>query len=190
MSGRRILLLIALAILGTVGCGTLRGGGLAVSFDVQAPPAEQPEPAGLPPVTEEAQPPVASPIREITPPRQEDPLQKIQSQLRPVYFESNGWEISAEARAVIEANARALLQSSGVRGTVEGHADERGSEQYDYVLGIYRAKAVKDALRSLGVDPARLMILSHGKTRPAAAGSDPESMARNRRVEIVIRSAS
>jgi len=106
--------------------------------------------------------------------------------MSPILFDTDRWEISDDALKAIAADADVMKGATDWIATVEGHADERGSEEYDHVLGIWRAKAVKDRLRSLGLDPGRMTILSHGKSKPAVPGKDSASLARNRRVEIVL----
>jgi len=117
-------------------------------------------------------------------------LQPLIQRLQPVYFETNRWDLTETGRKAVEELARVLHEAGAVRATVEGHADEQGGDQYNYVLGVWRAKTVKDVLRSLGVDPSRLTLLSHGKKKPAVQGSEREALARNRRVEIVLRPGS
>lgn len=155
-----------------------------MSFDVAElpqPPQSSPWPSDAP----DPAPPSEAPAALETAAPSEVP-RDIVPELAPVYFPTGRWDITRESLATLESNAKILLAAGDLRGTVEGHADERGSESYNYVLGMWRAKTVKDQLRSFGVDPARLTILSHGKKSPAAGGSDPDSLARNRRVEIVV----
>ncbi len=70
---------------------------------------------------------------------------------------------------------------------VEGHADERGTREYNLALGERRASSVKDYLIALGIDPSRVETISYGKERPVALGHDEESWAKNRRSVSVIR---
>jgi peptidoglycan-associated lipoprotein len=112
----------------------------------------------------------------------------LNAALKPAYFASDRWHLSEEARGALAESALLLEQAGNFRATVEGHADERGTDAYNYALGIWRAKSVKDYLVSRGIEPSRLTILSRGRTRPAASGTGPEAWARNRRVEIVVTS--
>jgi peptidoglycan-associated lipoprotein len=70
--------------------------------------------------------------------------------------------------------------------TIEGHCDERGTREYNLALGERRANAAKNFLVSLGVDPARISVVSYGKERPVALGSNEAAWARNRRAVTVI----
>ncbi|HCI19260.1 MAG TPA: peptidoglycan-associated lipoprotein, partial [Alphaproteobacteria bacterium] len=70
--------------------------------------------------------------------------------------------------------------------TIEGHCDERGTREYNLALGERRAAAARDYLLAQGVDPARIKVISYGKERPAMAGSNEESWAKNRRAATVL----
>jgi peptidoglycan-associated lipoprotein len=175
------------------------GRQLSVSFDVAERPPAAPHDSETPydtlePASQTPPPPQAPPATPSTIPASRETAapsrsRDIVADLAPVYFPTGRWEITGEAMAAVESIAKILLAAGDFHGTVEGHADERGSDDWNYVLGMWRAKAVKDQLRSFGVDPAKLTILSHGKKTPAAPGSDPDALARNRRVEIVVQSA-
>jgi peptidoglycan-associated lipoprotein len=78
-----------------------------------------------------------------------------------------------------------MARYTNKRATVEGHADERGTREYNIALGERRANAAKNYLISLGVDPSRLSTLSYGKERPIALGSDQQAWAQNRRAVTV-----
>ncbi|MBI3448562.1 MAG: OmpA family protein [Acidobacteria bacterium] len=103
-----------------------------------------------------------------------------------VLFETGQWKITEDGRRSIEQDLSVMRGAPGWVATVEGHADERGTDEWNQALGMYRAKAVKDTLRDLGLEPSQLTIVSYGKTRPISKGRDPESLAVNRRVEIVL----
>ena len=81
-----------------------------------------------------------------------------------------------------------MLANPSVRGSIEGHADERGTREYNLALGERRANSAKDFLIANGVPVARLTVISWGKERPAATGSDESAWAQNRRaVTVVVR---
>lgn len=104
---------------------------------------------------------------------------------RIIYFEFDSFNIRAESRPVIEANARALIKTPRIVTQLEGHTDERGSREYNIALGERRANSVRQAMIAIGVSPRQIRVVSYGEERPAAAGSDEQSFALNRRVEIV-----
>ncbi|MCL4677995.1 MAG: peptidoglycan-associated lipoprotein Pal [Alphaproteobacteria bacterium] len=98
-----------------------------------------------------------------------------------VFFDYDSIDLRPEARATLEAQARWLGQYSNLSVTIEGHADERGTREYNLALGERRANSVKNYLVALGVDGSRINTISYGKERPAEVGSDDSSWARNRR---------
>ena len=102
-----------------------------------------------------------------------------------IYFETDKFNIDAADQAALAAQAQWLMKYPAKRLTVEGHADERGTREYNLALGERRANAAKNYLVSLGVDAGRITTVSYGKERPVALGSDEESWARNRRAVTV-----
>jgi peptidoglycan-associated lipoprotein len=106
-------------------------------------------------------------------------------QNRTVYFDYDQDSIKSEYRAIVTENGKYLAANPGARVRLEGHADERGSREYNIGLGERRAQAVKQALLLQGAGASQLTTVSYGEERPAATGSDEESWGLNRRVEIV-----
>jgi peptidoglycan-associated lipoprotein len=104
---------------------------------------------------------------------------------RIVYFSFDSAEVLPESRTIIEANARKLTKNTRTLTQLEGHTDERGSREYNIALGERRANAVRQAMIAMGVAPQQIRVMSYGEERPAAAGSDEQSYALNRRVEIM-----
>lgn len=102
-----------------------------------------------------------------------------------IYFDTDKYDIDAQDQDVLRSQAQWLAANAGVKVTVEGHADERGTRDYNLALGERRANAAKSYLASLGVDPARITTISYGKERPAALGSDEAAWAQNRRAVTV-----
>jgi peptidoglycan-associated lipoprotein len=103
-----------------------------------------------------------------------------------VLFETDSFSIDAQDRAILDAQAQWLQRYPAVRVTIEGHADERGTREYNLALGDRRANAAKNYLASRGVSPARMTVISWGKERPEALGSDQGAWAQNRRSVTVI----
>jgi peptidoglycan-associated lipoprotein len=103
-----------------------------------------------------------------------------------VLFATDSSDVDAEARAILLRQAQWLQRYPNVRVTVEGHADERGTREYNLALGDRRANAAKNFLAANGVDASRLSVISYGKERPVAAGSDEGSYAQNRRAVTVV----
>lgn len=99
-----------------------------------------------------------------------------------IYFDFDRDTIRSDAREVLMAHAARLKK--GGSAALEGHADERGTREYNMALGERRAKAVRDFLVIQGVDRSQLEVVSYGEERPAVARSNEASWAKNRRVEI------
>jgi peptidoglycan-associated lipoprotein len=102
-----------------------------------------------------------------------------------VYFEFDSTTLSTEARAELEQLAAWLASHPKARITIEGHADARGTDEYNVALGQKRAQVIQDYLGRLGVERARLKTISYGEERPAVDGDGEDSWARNRRGELV-----
>ena len=102
-----------------------------------------------------------------------------------IYFDTDQYNVDAVDAAALQAQATWLRQYSQKRATIEGHADERGTRDYNLALGERRANAAKNYLASLGIDATRLSVISYGKERPAALGSDESAWGRNRRAVTV-----
>jgi peptidoglycan-associated lipoprotein len=104
---------------------------------------------------------------------------------RIVYFDFDRAEIRADSQSVVAAHAAYLSKNPNQKVRLEGHADERGSREYNIGLGERRGQTVRRALALQGVAEAQLSTVSYGEERPAAAGSDEQAYGLNRRVEIV-----
>lgn len=102
------------------------------------------------------------------------------------YFAYDSAVLTKEAQQRLEKQAEWLTQHQDADVTVEGHADERGTREYNLALGERRADAVKNYLTNLGIDDDRIDTVSYGKERPAVLGSNEQSYAKNRRAETVI----
>lgn len=108
--------------------------------------------------------------------------------LRAVYFDFERWDLRDDARAALKQYAKELNDSTQwTRLTVEGHCDERGSEEYNMALGERRAATVERFLKDLGVPSTRVNTVSYGEDRPAAKGHDESSWQLNRRAELVVK---
>lgn len=102
-----------------------------------------------------------------------------------VHFEFDSSAIDSESRAIIEAHAAYLAGQSDIFLSLEGHADERGTREYNLALGERRGQAVRRMLRLLGIDSQRLTARSYGEENPVATGHDESAWRLNRRVEFV-----
>lgn len=166
----------------------------------QAPVARPaPPPELAPPVTGTAPPPppvrVEEPLPVPTEPVAEDSIGgrslddlNRDSPFKPVFFALDSADLDDPGRAVVSGNAALLKKYPAWVITVEGHADERGTAEYNLALGERRAVAVKAYLVSLGVAPDRVRTVSYGKEFPFDPGHDEAAWTKNRRAHFVITS--
>ena len=119
----------------------------------------------------------------VTPGTQQDLVVNVGDR---VFFGYDQNDLTAEARTQIEHQAAWLKQYPNVNIMVEGHADERGTREYNLALGEKRATAVRNYLVANGVAATRLQTISYGKERPAVMGADETSWAQNRRGVLVV----
>ncbi len=98
-----------------------------------------------------------------------------------VFFDTDRHDLTMQARNVLDAQARWLNNYPNVNVVIEGHADERGTREYNLALGEQRAISTKNYLIAMGVDPRRIETVSYGKEQPLVVGNDGESWAQNRR---------
>ena len=103
-----------------------------------------------------------------------------------IFFDTDRYNIDSADAAALQTQAQYLAQYANLTVTIEGHADERGTREYNLALGERRANAAKNYLVSLGVDPNRIRTVSYGKERPVALGSNEQAWAQNRRAVTVV----
>jgi peptidoglycan-associated lipoprotein len=103
-----------------------------------------------------------------------------------VFFESDSSELTEQSRSTLEKQAQWLRQYSNYAFTIEGHADERGTREYNIALGARRAQAVRDYLAARGIQPSRMRTVSYGKERPVAVCNDISCWSQNRRAVTVL----
>ncbi len=103
-----------------------------------------------------------------------------------VFFDFDKFDIKPEARTVLSAQAAWMNRNQGVTITIEGHADQRGTREYNLALGERRATSVRNFLIALGVQESRVTIISFGKERPVALGSNEVAWSQNRRGVTVV----
>ena len=120
----------------------------------------------------------------VVPGSQQDFIANVSSDR--IFFGYDQFNVDAEDQSTLQSHAQWLQRHPAVRVTLEGHADERGTRDYNIALGERRANAAKNYLASLGVDPSRIEVISYGKERPAAVGSTEEAYAQNRRAVTVV----
>jgi peptidoglycan-associated lipoprotein len=103
-----------------------------------------------------------------------------------VFFDTDSTELTATSQATLDKQAAWLTQYAQYNFTVEGHADERGTREYNFALGARRAETVKDYLIARGINAARIHTISYGKERPVATCNDISCWSQNRRAVTVL----
>jgi peptidoglycan-associated lipoprotein len=103
-----------------------------------------------------------------------------------VLFETDSYSLDDTDRRTLDAHAAWLQRNPNVRVTIEGHADERGTREYNLALGDRRANAARNYLQGRGVAAGRMNVISWGKERPESLGSDEGAWAQNRRAVTVV----
>ncbi len=98
-----------------------------------------------------------------------------------VFFDTDRHELTSEAQYVLSKQAQWFAANPGATAVIEGHADERGTREYNLALGARRANSARAFLISQGVEGGRLRTVSYGKERPVALGSDAQAWSQNRR---------
>ncbi|MQP67109.1 peptidoglycan-associated lipoprotein Pal [Niveispirillum sp. SYP-B3756] len=114
------------------------------------------------------------------------PQQQLASIGDRVFFTVDQYEVSAEATATLDKQAAFLRSNPNISLTIEGHADERGTREYNLALGQRRADSVRRYLIASGIEASRLQTVSFGKERPAVAGSGQAVWDQNRRAVSVV----
>jgi peptidoglycan-associated lipoprotein len=108
------------------------------------------------------------------------------SKIKDVFFDYDKYDLRADARQVLSDDAQ-MLKDHSAKLVLEGHCDERGTDEYNLALGQRRADAVKNYLADLGVSPASMSTVSYGEERPFAQGHDEAAWAQNRRVHFLLK---
>jgi peptidoglycan-associated lipoprotein len=121
--------------------------------------------------------------------RESEKTQSIRDQIQafesePIYFEFNNSDLRPQYRSVLEKKAAWLKNHPEYSLKIEGHCDERGTEEYNLALGERRAKVVMAYLVSLGIPSGKISTVSYGEERPNASGHDEKAWAKNRRAEF------
>jgi peptidoglycan-associated lipoprotein len=160
-----------------------------------AAPAPPPRPAEAPPTTPAPPPPppAAPPTTAKPAPSEEDIFASTsladlnaQQPLKPVFFALDSAQLRDDARPILQKNADWMKRWTSTQITVEGHADSRGSSEYNLALGSRRATAVRDYLVTLGIPGNRITVVSKGKEQPFCTAESEECWQQNRRGHFLI----
>jgi peptidoglycan-associated lipoprotein len=109
-----------------------------------------------------------------------------QGPLSDIHFDYNDYSVRAQDGEILKSNADWVTKNSGTRIQIEGHCDDRGSEEYNIALGAKRAQAAKDYLETLGIAADRMSTISYGKELPVCTEDTDECWAQNRRDHFVV----
>ncbi len=153
---------------------------LALSACAKKPPET------LPPAPQAAATPAPAPTPAGPVPGTQSHFAQMMSGRDTIYFDTDRYNIDSQDQVALQSQAQYMSQYPGIRATIEGHADERGTREYNLALGERRANAAKNYLVSLGVPAGQLTTVSYGKERPRAVGSNESAWAQNRRAVTVI----
>lgn len=152
------------------------------------PPPPAPQAQEQPKVEKVEEPVVKEPVLTEEEIFQKKTLEEINQEkpLAMIFFDYDKYNIREDAVPVLEANAQWLKKHPTVKILIEGHCDERGTEEYNLALGEKRAKSTMDYLISLGIPAERMRIISYGKSQPLDPGHNESAWAKNRRAQFLI----
>lgn len=140
------------------------------------------------PPEEEVTVPTTTPVEEAPKPKTEVPVhvQEMARNFERVYFDFDASSLGSDSKAALDANVSLMQAHGDVRVEVQGHADERGTTDYNIALGQRRAQSVVEYMQAKGIAGSRIKTVSYGEERPASSGSNETAWAANRRAEFVI----
>jgi len=165
-----IAMVSAVALLGFTGCGK------------KPEPKPEPKPAPQAPRQEAPKPQVQQPVRKV----EDKATVPADLKFATIYFDFDKSDIRSDQRSTINRNAELLKQYPSVSVRIEGHCDERGSDEYNIALGNRRADAARRYLVEYGIAGNRIQTISYGESRPVDPGHSEAAWAKNRRTEFVI----
>ena len=188
---RKLMIWMMVPVLVTLltGCPKKKPATVATDLPVETEVVETPAPT---PTAEVVETPTTTTEDETEDPMLSADLQVVNDELRrrgfspDVFFEYDEISLSEETRDRLARNAELLKAQPTFQVTIEGHADERGTNEYNLALGDRRANAVRDYLGSLGVDGGRLRIITYGEERPVCTESSESCWSQNRRAHMII----
>ena len=150
---------------------------------------QAPEELPPPPQASTPAPPAAAPAPTGPQPGTQAHFVQSMNGRETIFFDTDRYNIDNQSQTALQAQAQYLMQHTGVRATIEGHCDERGTREYNLALGARRAAAARDFLISQGVDGNRIRTISYGKERPVAVCDNISCWSQNRRGVTVLSGA-
>lgn len=176
------------AVLLATGCAKQPAPELATAppqEPVAAAPTATAEPAAAAPAAIREEPVREAPAVVAAPVAVQKTASQLISELTRVFFDYDQHVLTAQAQERLGANAAVLKANSNLKVRIEGHCDERGSDQYNIALGERRAQATKSYLETLGVAAGQMTTVSYGEEKPLVPGHTEEAWVQNRRAEFV-----
>ncbi len=113
-------------------------------------------------------------------------IRELQTKIKDIYFDFDSYDIRDDARPVLKEVASILTKNKDIKVIIEGHADEKGTNEYNLGLGDRRANSAKEHLISLGIPSARINTISYGEEKPLCSEQTDECWAKNRRAHFVL----
>ena len=168
------ILLVAVLALSIVGCGKKKA---EVDPDAEREAAERAA------AEAEAAKEPALPEREVEP---VVPIRPEDIKLDNIYFEYDKYDLTAGSKSILSSNARVMMEHSNFNILIEGHCDERGTEEYNLALGEKRALAARDYLVGFGIAKNRISVISYGEEKPVDPRHNEDAWAKNRRAQFVV----
>lgn len=166
----------------------------------RAPSGSSPREEAVPSTPRGEEPPSSSPEERLSPLAKQDRSTGGQEReraeakgssdagaLQDVFFDFDRWVIRSEARKVLEQNAQWLTRNQSAKIEIEGHSDERGTNEYNLALGERRAKSAMNFLVNLGVSPSQISVISYGEEKPFCEDRDESCYQKNRRAHFAIK---
>ena len=178
-------LIVLLCFVPFVGCRHHNSATPAVTPMASAKPASQPEVRVTPPANDFVSP-APDPLSDVS---HATEIADEKGWLKDAYFDFNSSVLRSDAQINLTDSATFLKSHPKFDVLIEGHCDERGTEQYNLALGDHRANEAKEYLQTLGYDSSRMKTISYGKDRPFDNGHDETAWAKNRRAHLVLESA-
>jgi peptidoglycan-associated lipoprotein len=158
---------------------------VAVSLLCLAGCKKKPGPTPEPEIVLEPELPL-QPVSDLVPEGIEYAVSRMVGNFQRLYFEFDSHTLSEEGHRALSENVAIMQANPGIKLQLQGHADERGSTDYNLALGQQRATVVRSYLEASGISPSRLTVMSYGEEAPLVGGSSEQAWSQNRRCEFVI----
>ena len=150
----------------------------------------KPKPQESPPVLDKQQTPQVEEVQEVAEETEEQIIERMVANFQRVYFDVNSSSLNDDSRAALDENIEIMISETQLSIEIQGHADDRGTTEYNVTLGQKRAEKIAQHFTLQGIAQSRIRIVSYGEEKPAVEGSSEAIWSQNRRCEFVIVSSS